>query len=353
MTLIGKSIGLRNKINMQDISNMNKIKYAFWGTGPLAESALYALYKNNLEKAEKSSLSLEYIFTKPDAEVGRAKTLTAPMIKTWGESKSIKVIQPSKLRPSAEDLDINNPDNKIDGYNLLKAILSDMDVCIVASYGKIIPQELLELPKYGFINIHPSNLPEFRGPSPIESQLLNNYKELVISIMKLDAGMDSGDIIIKNKIDITELDTTQSLELKAGQVGGELLFNILPDYVGGNIKSVMQDESSKTICKFIKKEDGEIKLSIQEILVEISREKLSEIKSKHRAYYPWPGIFFFLKHKIHSEEKEIRIKISEVNLNNSSSDGAQKLEDIILKVIPEGRKEISFEDFKRGYLENN
>ncbi len=335
----------------EKLQNNTKIKYAFWGTGPLAESALYALYKNNLENKKEGEeiLSLEYIFTKPDAEVGRAKTLTAPMIKTWGESKGIKVIQPSKLRPSAEDLDINNPDNKIDGYNLLKAILSDMDVCIVASYGKIIPQELLELPKYGFVNIHPSDLPEFRGPSPIESQLLNNYKELVISIMKLDTGMDSGDIIIKNKIEITEVDTTQSLELKAGQVGGELLFNILPDYVAGNIKLSAQKDEDKTICKFVKKEDGEIKLSPQELKgeVEISDEKILGIKNKWRAYYPWPGIFFFLKHKIHNEEKLIRFKISEFNIKGNN------LGECILRLIPEGKKEITFQDFKRGYLESN
>jgi methionyl-tRNA formyltransferase len=319
----------------------NKIKYAFWGTGPVAESALYAIHKNNLEitrnKKNSKELSLEYIFTKPDAIVGREKTLTAPMIKTWGESKSIKVIQPSRLKPSLEDLDINNPDNKIDGYNLLKEILRNLDVCVVASYGKIIPKELLELPKYGFINLHPSDLPEYRGPSPIESQLLDNYKELVISIMKLDSGMDSGDILIKNKIEISELDTAQSLELKAGQVGGELIANILPDYIDNNIKLQKQDDDKKTVCTFIKKEDGEIKLT----------DNLQEIKNKWRAYYGWPGIFFFLKHIVHDEEKIIRIKISGFNLKENS------LDKCILRVIPEGKKEISFDDFKRGYLENN
>ena len=339
---------------MQNEETNKKIKYAFWGTGPLAESALYALYKNNLERAEKigeETLSLEYIFTKPDAEVGRAKTLTAPMIKTWGESKGVKVIQPSKLRPSAEDLDINNPDNKIDGYNLLKAILSDLDVCVVASYGMIIPSELLTLPKYGFINIHPSDLPHFRGPSPIESQLLANYKELVISIMKLEAGMDSGDIIIKNKIEITEIDTVQSLEIKAGQIGGELLSNILPEYVSGNIKLIKQKDEDKTICKFVKKEDGEIKLSPQELggEAEISTAKLKELKNKWRAYFGWPGVFFFVKHETGDGEKLIRIKISKVNLQKIES-VKNRLENIIETVIPEGKKEITFQDFKRGYL---
>lgn len=310
--------------------NNTKIKYAFWGTGPLAESSIYAMFKSE----HSHNFSLEYIFTKPDAEVGREKTLTAPMIKKWGESKNIKVIQPSRLKPSAEDLDINNPDNKIDGYNLLKGILSDMDVCIVASYGMIIPKELLDLPKYGFINIHPSDLPHFRGPSPIESQLLNNYKELVISIMKLDVGMDSGDIIIKNKINIDELDTVQSLEIKAGQVGGELVSNILQDYVSGNLKLQKQDDTQKTICKFVKKEDGEIKLT----------DDLQEIKNKWRAYFGWPGIFFFLKHNVHGIEKIIRIKISSFDVRGDS------LDQCILKVIPEGKKEISFQDFKRGYL---
>ncbi len=316
------------------MSDKNNLKYAFWGTGPLAESCLYSLYKNNFLP--------EYIFTKPDAEVGRMKTLTAPMIKTWAESKQIIVIQPSRLKPTTEDLDTNNPDHKIDGYNLLKTILSDMDVCIVASYGMIIPEELLNLPKHGFINLHPSDLPNFRGPSPIESQLINNYKELPLSIMKLDAGMDSGDIIIKNKLNIEDYDTAQSLELKAGSAGGELISNILEDYINGNIKLQKQDNDKKTICKFIKKEDGEMKLSVEELVNPelISEEKLLEIKNAWRAYYGWPGIFFFLKHS----DKIMRFKISSFNTKENS------LEKCVERVIPEGKKEISFEDFRRGYL---
>ncbi len=328
-------------------SQKNKIKYAFWGTGPLAESALYTLYKNDFIP--------EYIFTKPDAEVGREKTLTAPMIKKWGESKDITVIQPSKLKPTAEDLDINNTDNKIDGYNLLKGILSDMDVCIVASYGKIIPAELLSLPKYGFINIHPSDLPEYRGPSPIESQLLANYKELVISIMKLDVGMDSGDIIIKNKINIDNADTSQTLEIKAGQVGGAILSDILTDYVGGNIKSIPQDNNKATFCKFVKKEDSEIKINVKELsgAENIALEKILEIKNKYRAYTPWPGIFFFLNHM----DKDIRVKINKVELemtenilNKIENNTPLDLEDVIISVTPEGKKEMSFGDFKKGYV---
>jgi methionyl-tRNA formyltransferase len=152
--------------------------------------------------------------------------------------------------------------------------------------------------------------------------------------------MDSGDIIIKNKINVEEVDTAQSLEIKGGQAGGELLSNILQNYVDGNIKLQKQDDAMKTICSFVKKEDGEIKIDFENI----TPEKILEMKNKWRAYYPWPGIFFFLKHKIHNEEKIIRVKINAFNLKENS------LEKCIERVIPEGKKEISFEDFKRGYL---
>ena len=309
-----------------------KIKYAFFGTGTMAESTLYTLYKNNL--------SPEYIFTKPDSVVGRHKDLKEPLIKKWANSKNITVIQPERLKPSTVDLNIDDPKNNIDGYNLLKSILKDMDICIVSSYGKIIPMELLELPKYGFINIHPSDLPHFRGPSPIETQLLNAYKEIVISIMKLDVGMDTGDIIIKNKIMVDVLDTSQSLEIKCGQAGGELILKILKDYIDGNIKLIKQNVSDKSICHFIKKEDGEIKISKQEILESLPTSKLEKIKDAWRAFYPWPGIFFFLE----EGDKRIRFKVTEFDLTKETFAKCVK------KIIPEGKKEIAFEDFKRGYL---
>ena len=155
------------------INNMQDLKYIFYGTGPLAESALYSLYHTGLIPVA--------IVTKPDALVGRHQTLTEPMIKVWAKSKNIKVLQPESLKGE---------------NNILNTFLKDnpIDIAIVASYGKIIPEYILDIPGHGTLNIHPSTLPLYRGPSPIESQLLAGANSIGLSIMALDAGMDSGPV---------------------------------------------------------------------------------------------------------------------------------------------------------------
>ncbi len=291
----------------------NKLKIIFWGTGPLAESALYCLYKNGYTP--------DCVVTKPDSAVGRKQIVTPPMIKKWCATKNIKVLQPEVLK-NINQIDQDSP------------ILKDYDLAIVASYGKIIPENMLSIPKYGFLNIHPSDLPKYRGPSPIESALLTGEREIVVSIMKLDSGMDTGPILVKQEMRLSILDTAQSVELKAGQMGGELLTNILEHYVSGALVPTDQNASQATVCKFIEKSDGEIKLT----------DNLESIKNKWRAFYPWPGIFFFIEHKKHEQEKEIRVKINAFDLL------ADDINSCITKVTPEGKTEMTFEDFKRGYF---
>ncbi|MDQ5957322.1 MAG: methionyl-tRNA formyltransferase [Patescibacteria group bacterium] len=293
-----------NEIKIKDL------KIIFFGTGPLAESCIYSLYVNNILP--------QYIVTQPDKEVGRKQILTPPKIKEWALSKrenghNIQVLQPSSLKDIAAD----NP------------LLQDYDLAIVASYGKIIPENLLKKPRFGFLNVHPSDLPLYRGPSPIESALLDGEKEIVVSIMKLDKEMDHGPILIKNKIILEELDTAQSLELRSGAIGGDMLSNIIKNYVNGHLIPVEQNHDNATYCKMIEKGEGEISLT----------DNIEQVKNKWRAFYPWPSLFFFVNHN----DKNVRIKISKFNLLADTLDVA------IEKVIPEGKTEMSFEDFKRGY----
>lgn len=300
---------------MEQNTKIKNLKIIFFGTGPLAESALYSLYKNNIIP--------KYVVTKPDSLVGRKQLLTPPYIKTWCESKidngvDIDVLQPDKLK----DLPSDSP------------LLQDYDLAIVASYGKIIPENILSVPKYGFLNIHPSDLPKYRGPSPIESALLAGEKEIVVSLMKLDSEMDHGPILLKKSFEVESLDTAGSIERKSGAMGGEMIIEILEHYIEGNLKPVEQDHSAATYCKFIDKSQAEIKL----------KDDLEQIKNKWRAFYPWPGLFFFIDHEVKGEVKNIRVKISDFDLLSDSLDTAIK------KVIPEGKSEMTFEDFKRGYL---
>lgn len=291
---------------------MNKnFSFVFFGTGPLAESVLAALVRNDYTPT--------LLITKPDSAQGRHLQLIAPHIKTWCEMKGIKVLQPVKL------------DSEF--YQELRA--NSYELFIVASYGKIIPDDILNLPKHGVLNVHPSLLPLYRGPSPIESALLDGVVKTGISIIKLDNCMDHGPILTQNAFTINQNSTAQTLEVECGQLGGELLVQLLPHYLDGTLIPKEQDHDKATICKKITKDLGEIILTT----------RADEVQRKFRALTPWPGLYFFITHK----EKEIRVKVTDVDLLLNETE-TLVASDVILKVIPEGRHEISWEDFVHGYL---
>lgn len=291
---------------------MNNISFAFFGTGPLAESVLASLVR--------AGYTPKLLVTKPDSLQGRHMTLTAPHIKTWCEIKGIPVIQPVKL------------DDEF--YKELSS--NSYELFVVASYGKIIPDNILNIPKSGVLNVHPSLLPQYRGPSPIESALLNGDKNMGISIMKLDKEMDHGPILIQTQFEINKEATAGTLEVEAGQLGGELLTQVLEHYLDGTLIPKEQEHAKATVCKKITKELGEIKLDNGAI----------EVRNKFRALTPWPSLYFFIKHG----DRNIRIKVTKVDLIKDIDENT-KAKDIILSVIPEGKKEMDWESFKRGYMD--
>ncbi|MEI6352538.1 MAG: methionyl-tRNA formyltransferase [Candidatus Nomurabacteria bacterium] len=288
------------------------IKFAFFGTGPLAESALYSLYKNNLIPS--------LVITSPDKRSGRKMELHSPIIKTWCESKNIKVWQPINFKDTEE----NN-----------KYLSEEFDVFIVASYPKILPESILNIPKSGTLNVHPSLLPKYRGPSPIQTALLNGDNTTGITIIKLDKEVDHGPILIQKEINILDEDINEKLERKCGAEGGEMILQILEHYLEGNIKLIDQDHDLATFTRKFDKKEGEIKLE----------DKAEDIQNKFKAFLPHIPLFFFINHK----DKEMRVKISQINLiKDFAKDKLAK--EIIEKVIPEGKSEMNFEDFERGYL---
>ncbi len=283
--------------------------YAFFGTGPLAESVLAALVR--------AGYTPSLIVTKPDAASGRHLELVSPHIKVWGEMKGVPVYQPVSLRELGEDSTL---------------LVQSFDLFIVASYGKIIPEAILEKADHGVLNVHPSTLPLYRGPSPIESALLSGEKTIGVSIMKLDKEVDHGPILVQGSIPVESEDTAGTIEVKAGMEGGVLLSQILEHYLTGTLIPKEQDHSAATFCKKIEKEMGEITLD----------DDAEIVVTKWRAFTPWPGIYFFFTHG----DKKKRVKVSSLNKNDMAG---KKAKDIITHVIPEGKKEMSFEDFKRGY----
>ncbi|MEN9338210.1 MAG: hypothetical protein RIQ41_524 [Candidatus Parcubacteria bacterium] len=291
---------------------MNTLRYAFFGTGPLAESVLAALVRDGYIP--------ELVVTKPDAPQGRHMVMTAPIIKTWAEMKHISVYQPESLK----DLPGDSPLHE-----------ENYDVFIVASYGKMIPDDILSLPKHGVLNVHPSLLPKYRGPSPIESALLDGGMTTGVSIMKLDSGMDTGPLLTQSAFIINPTATAGTLEVECGQVGGELLVQVLPHYLEGTLLPQEQEDTLATMCKKITKDMGEITLTTN----------AAEVQRKFRALTPWPSVYFFVDHA----GKHMRVKVTAVDLELIGSD-TLVASDVIMKVTPEGKHEMTFEDFKRGYL---
>lgn len=291
---------------------MNKeFTYAFFGTGALAESVLAALVR----AGHIPSL----VITKPDSKQGRHLELVAPYIKTWAELKGIEVFQPESLKEIFSDSPLH---------------VKSFDVFIVASYGKIIPKSVLAIPKHGTINVHPSLLPLYRGPSPIESALLDGNTRTGVSIMVLDEEIDHGPILTQSAFFIHPEASTGTLEVTCGQLGGELLLQVLPHYLEGTLKPKEQDHAQATMSKKITKDLGFIHL----------KDDIDSARRKFRAFTPWPSLYFFVKHG----DKNIRVKVNKIDCVNEKE--SRFVEDYIITLTPEGKKEMDFESFKRGYL---
>lgn len=307
------------------------IKYIFWGSGPLAESSLYTLFSNGLTPT--------LVITSPDKKSGRHLSIERNIISIWCESKNIKCYQPEKLT-------LDNLINFLEENN----IESDFDVSVVASYPKILKEEILSLPKHGTLNIHPSRLPAYRGPSPIQTALLNGDRETSISIIKLDRDVDHGPILIQKDINILEEDINEKLERRCGTIGAELLIEILPHYLDNTLSLIEQEHSKATFTRKFEKKEGEISLD----------DKAEILQNKYRAFLPHIPIFFFInksypepfpkeREKIQNTIKQIRVKIISINLSRDFAEN-KSAKDIIEKVTPEGKSEMTWQDFERGYL---
>lgn len=286
-----------------------KINWAFFGTDDFSVIVLNELR----DRGFLPSL----IITTKDKPRGRNLILTPPEVKNWAEENNIKYIQPQSLKESI------NPNiiDEIKSYSK-----ENFDLFIVASYGKIIPQFILDIPSYKTLNVHPSLLPKLRGPSPIVSAILFE-KETGVTIMRLDSEMDHGPILAQKKIILQEWPPYSSeLEKILGKEGGKLLAETIPEWINGNITEKEQDHSLATICKKIEKSDGEIKL---EGNPEINLRKI-------RAFHIWPTAFFFQEHN----GKKIRVIVKKAKIENGQL--------ILEKVLPEGKKEMDYIEFKKG-----
>ncbi len=211
------------------------MKIVFFGTSAFAVPAL--------KKLSEAGYDIRTVITQPDQPAGRRKELTSPPVKLTGGEVGAPVLQPATLKDDAF-------------FERFKAL--EPELAIVAAYGNIIPQRYLDVPARGFLNIHPSLLPHYRGPSPIQTALLNGDPETGITIMKVDNQVDHGPIVAQTKIPIGITEAYPELHDRLAKRGAELLIAAIPDYIAGSSALVPQDDSKATFCRMLTREDGKI-----------------------------------------------------------------------------------------------
>ncbi|MFA6463650.1 MAG: methionyl-tRNA formyltransferase [Candidatus Paceibacterota bacterium] len=285
------------------------IKFVFFGSSEISVITLNELKKN--------SLLPSLIVTQPDKPKGRGLDISESLVKIWAKEKNIRVKSPKNLKDESF-------------VNLLKEeVINGAKVFILVSFGRIIPNEILNLAPQGILNLHPSLLPKLRGPSPIETSILNDEKDEVgLSIIVLDKEMDHGPIVKQEKIEMEKWPVSKSELTKIfGEIGGKLLAEEILKAEKETLALREQDHSEATFTKKFTKEDS---------LIDLSEDPYKNYL-KFLAFEKNPATYFFIEH----QGKKIRVKISKAKF----SEGKFCLE----RVTPEGKKEMDLESFKRGY----
>jgi methionyl-tRNA formyltransferase len=313
---------------MESTDKHIKIRTVFMGTSPFAATILEAMIEQQY--------NIVAVYTKPDKPVGRKQKVEESAVKKIALEKGIEVLQPQKF----------------DGEAVSKLKDLEPDILVVAAYGKILPPNALSIPGFGCINVHGSLLPKFRGPSPIQNALLCGEKETGITIMLMDNGMDTGNIISQKSLRIGPDDTADFLFDKLAKLGKSLLLETLPLWVDRKLESKAQDSSLATLCQLIDREDGRV----------LWEEEAQVVYDKYRALHPWPGIFTYWK----NGESSVRIKLLEISLQKMTPQShhetgevfelgdkiaVQAINGVIVlgQVQLEGKKPVTITDFINGY----
>lgn len=287
----------------------------------------------SLERLVAAGHDVQLVVTQPDRPQGRGMELTAPPVKQSALRLGLPVTQPEKIKSNEE----------------FRARLATIhpDAIIVVGYGRIIPGWMLHLPPYGNINVHASLLPKYRGAAPIQWAIANGETVTGVTTMKIDEGLDTGDILLKRAIEIRLEDTAVTLAPRLAEVGAELLVETLQELKQGVVEPVPQDDSLATLAPILKKEDG---------LVDFTRSA-EEIHNRLRGFQPWPGAYTHFRGKNLKivaacvEENAPRLGAGELRLRGdkllAGCGAGSALE--LLQVQPEGKKPMSARDFISGY----
>ena len=299
------------------------MRIVFMGTPDFAVNALQSLYDGGHE--------IVGVFTQPDKPQGRKMVLTPPPVKVCAEKLGLTVYQPKSVKTS-EALDI------------LKSL--NPDLIAVVAYGKILPKEILELPKFGCVNVHASLLPKYRGASPIQTAILNGENITGVTTQKMDIGVDTGDILLAEETEILPTDNFETLHDKLAVQGAKLLVKTVEGLEKGTITPKKQSEDGVSYASIITKDMG---------LVDFNKTA-NEIDCLIRAFTPWPSAYLFIGGK--------RVKIINAAVGGSVSEVAGTVVDtkngltvacgggtsiILNELQPEGKGAMPAKAFLNGY----
>ena len=306
------------------------MKVVFMGTPDFARESLEALYDANHE--------ILAVVTNPDKPKGRGMKMVGSPVKEFAVEKGLKIYQPLKVRNNEEFInEINNLEPEV--------------ICVVA-YGKILPKEILDIPKYGCINVHGSLLPKYRGAAPIQWSILNGDKTTGITTMYMDVGMDTGDMILKEKVEIGEDETTGELWERLSKIGGKLLVETLERIENGTVTRQKQGEDF-TMAPMLDKSIAKIDWKNQTAM---------QIKNLVRGLNPIMGAYTFLNGK---KIKFWKVQLLENSSKNNAEPGTILLSDTkkglhiqanggiinVLEIQGENARKMSIQEFLRGHQE--
>lgn len=299
---------------------MKDLKVIFMGTPDFCVPILEELIKK---------CTVIAVVTQPDKEVGRKKVLSPSPIKEVALKNNIKVLQPVKIKEEYQDIINLNP-----------------DIIITCAYGQIVPEVILNAPKYGCINVHASLLPKLRGGAPIHKAIINGYKKTGITIMYMDKGMDTGDMISKKEVDITDFDTAETLHDKLQKASVSLLMETLPSIINGTNKREKQNNDEATYAYNVSREDEHVNFNDTSL----------NVYNKIRGLNSWPGAYATL------DDKNIKLWVSKISDNvydkkpgtivNLSKDGMEVVTKdksiLITELQLPGKKKMNIKDFING-----
>ena len=302
------------------------MKIVFMGTPDFAEKSLEAIYNSGHE--------ILAVVTNPDRPKGRGMKMVSSPVKEFAVSKNLKMYQPEKVRKNIEFIE------------KIKKLQPDV-ICVVA-YGKILPKEILDIPKLGCINVHGSLLPKYRGAAPIQWAVINGEKVTGVTTMYMDIGMDTGDMILKEEVSIGEDETTGELWDKLSEVGAKLLVKTLKQIEDGTATRIPQGEDF-SMAPMLNKEMSKINWNSQ---------SAQEIKNLVRGLNPIMGTYSYLNGKKIKFWKVNKLPLENTNAENGTvikSDSKEglfiKAKDGIIQVLEiqgENAKKMCIQDFLRG-----